>query len=66
MDFNHPFAGKTVRYEGVIEEVREATPEELKPQGGGCCGGCGGGSCGDSCGGDCSDSSDCGSSCSCH
>lgn len=55
MDFNHPFAGKTVRYEGEIIEVREATPEELQPRGG-CCGGCGGdcgseGSCSDGCGG---------------
>ena len=54
MDFNHPFAGLTVRYEGVIDEVRDATPEDL-PQGG-CCGGCGGGSC---------DSGGCGSGCSC-
>lgn len=44
MDFNHPFAGKTVRYEGKVEEVRDATPEELHPAGG--CGGCGGGCCG--------------------
>ncbi len=50
MDFNHPYAGLTVRYDGKIEKVRDATPEELKPAGGGCCGGCGG-SCGDgSCG----------------
>ncbi len=48
MDFNHPFAGLTVRYEGEIRDVREATPEELKPAGG-CCGGCGGG-CGSDCG----------------
>ncbi len=49
MDFNHPFAGKTVRYDGMVETVREATPEELTPaQGcGGGCGGCSGGSCGD-------------------
>lgn len=57
MDFNHPFAGMTVRYEGCVLEVRDATPEELKPAHG--CGGCGGG-CGDSrdcgCGGDCGDS----------
>ena len=60
MDFNHPFAGKTVRYEGVIEEVREATPEELKPQTG-CCGGCGSDSdCGSGCGGGC------GSGCGCN
>lgn len=55
MDFNHPFAGLTVRYEGMVEEVRDATPEELKPQhgcGGGCCGGCSSdGKCGDDCGG---------------
>lgn len=47
MDFNHPFAGKTVKYQGVIVEVRDATEEELHPQKG-CCGGCGGG-CGSSC-----------------
>lgn len=53
MDFNHPFAGLTVRYEGEIIEVRDATPEDL-PQGG-CCGGCGGsGSCGEGCGEGCS------------
>ena len=54
MDFNHPFAGLTVRYEGKIDEVRDATPEDL-PQGG-CCGGCGGasGSCGSGCGEGCS------------
>ncbi len=57
MDFNHPFAGKTVRYEGVIEEVRDATPDELKPQGG-CCGGCGGG-CGDGCEGGCGSDGEC-------
>lgn len=52
MDFNHPFAGLTVRYEGKIDEVREATPEELKPQG--CCGGAGGcGGCGGGCDEDC-------------
>lgn len=54
MDFNHPFAGLTVRYQGKVEEVRDATPDELKPRGGCGCGSCGGGSCGDStdcCGG---------------
>ena len=55
MDFNHPFAGLTVRYEGEIVEVRDATPEDL-PQGGccgggcGCSGGCDSGSCGSGCG----------------
>ncbi len=57
MDFNHPFAGKTVRYEGKVVEVRDATPDELKPAGGCCCGhdhgcgdGCGDHGCGDGCG----------------
>lgn len=40
MDFNHPFAGKTVKYDGEVIEVREATPEELHPVSG-CGGGCG-------------------------
>lgn len=62
MDFNHPFAGKTVRYEGKVEEVRDATPEELQPQHG--CGGCGGGgchdgACGDGCCGSEGDSKGC-------
>ena len=63
MDFNHPFAGLTVRYEGEIDEVRDATPEDL-PQPG-CCGGCCSGSDNSSC---CSDNSSCcsdSSSCSC-
>ena len=57
MDFNHPFAGKTVKYVGNVVEVREATPEELHPAGG-----CGGGCC---CGseGSCHEG-DCGSGCS--
>lgn len=64
MDFNHPFAGKTVRYKGKIVEVRDATPEELKPAsgcGGGCC--CGSeGSCHDGeCTSGCSEGS-----CHCH
>lgn len=43
MDFNHPLAGKDVRFRGTIAEVREATPEELHPAHGGCggCSGCG-------------------------
>ena len=57
MDFNHPFAGLTVRYDGEIVEVRDATPQDF-PQGG-CCGGCG---CSD---GGC-DSGSCGSDCSCN
>lgn len=62
MDFNHPFAGKTVKMEGEVEEVRDATPEELAPQHGCGCG-CGHdhGDCGDGC---CSDGG-CGDGC-CH
>ena len=52
MDFNHPFAGLTVRYEGEIIEVRDTTPEDL-PQGG-CCGCGSGGSCESGCGSGCS------------
>jgi len=49
MDFNHPFAGLTVRLDGEVREVREATPEELQPVHGCGCGhdhgDCGGGGC---------------------
>ena len=48
MDFNHPFADKSVKYDGEVVMVRPATEEELNPQQG-CCG-CHGGSCGDGCG----------------
>ena len=53
MDFNHPLAGKDVRFEGSILTVRDATPEEIHPAGGCGCGSCGGGQCGDGC--DCGD-----------
>lgn len=46
MDFNHPFAGLTVRYDGEIVLVRDATPEELQPAHGCGCG-CGHDHCGD-------------------
>lgn len=52
MDFNHPFAGLTVRYEGEIVEVRDATPEDF-PQGG-CCGCGSSGNCDSGCGEGCS------------
>lgn len=58
MDFNHPLAGKDVRFKGKITLVREATPEELKPAQG--CG-CGCSSCGDDC--DCSSEGGCGCGC---
>lgn len=45
MDFNHPLAGKDVRFKGKVTLVRDATPEELQPVGCGC--GCDHGSCGD-------------------
>lgn len=56
VDFNHPLAGHTVRLDGRVEEVRDATAEEVAAAsaagcGGGCGGGCcGGGDCGDGCG----------------
>lgn len=59
MDFNHPLAGKEVRFKGKIGAVREATPEELKPAQGcgcGCQGGCSDGSC-------CDGEKDCGQGC---
>lgn len=62
MDFNHPLAGKDVRFRGSILEVHEATPEELKPQSGcGCGGGCGD-NCGEGCGDGCGDGC-CGDGC---
>lgn len=52
MDFNHPFAGQTVTFNGKVEEVRPATDDEMHPKGcGGCCGG--GGGCGSDCGSGC-------------
>lgn len=60
MDFNHPMAGKVLNFTGVILEVRDVTPADLMPQGGGCS--CGGGDCSsESCG--CEDRE--GDSCSC-
>ena len=38
MDFNHPLAGKAVRFDGKILTVRDATPEELQPAHGCGCG----------------------------
>lgn len=56
MDFNHPLAGKDVRFKGEVTAVRDATPEELQPAQGCGCGcdheGCGSGDscgCGDGC-----------------
>lgn len=62
MDFNHPLAGKDVRFRGKVETVRDATAEELRPSHGCGCG------CGDH--GHCDDG-DCGCGdhhcgCDCH
>lgn len=63
MDFNHPFAGLTVKFEGEIKDVRTPTSEEIAAMqnhgcGCGCHGGCEDGDCGDGCG--CSDHDHCG------
>ena len=55
MDFNHPFAGLTVKFDGEIREVRDATPEEIAALqspgcGCGCHGGCSDGNCEEGCG----------------
>ncbi len=78
MDFNHPLAGKDVRFKGEVKTVRDATPEELQPAHGCGCGcgchdhecgdecGCGGDDCG--CGGDdchCGDDCNCTDECNC-
>lgn len=73
MDFNHPFAGLTVNFDGEIVEVREATEEELHPKhacGCGCShhqddaeGGCGCHGDGDGCGCGCHGDGD---GCGCH
>jgi FKBP-type peptidyl-prolyl cis-trans isomerase SlyD len=40
IDFNHPLAGKTLEVSFTVKEVREATPQDLQPEGTcSCCGG---------------------------
>jgi len=60
LDTNHPLAGKSLNFTGLVRENREATEEEINKTirmltGGcsGCGGGCGenGGGCGEGCGG---------------
>lgn len=63
MDFNHPFAGLTVQFDGEIVEVRPATEEELHPKHSCGCG-CSHHGDGEGCG--CaSDSCGCGDKCEC-
>lgn len=61
MDFNHPLAGKDVRFRGKVTLVRDATPEELQPVHSGCGCGCDHEDCGDHDGDHCG----CGDGC-CH
>lgn len=67
MDFNHPLAGKDVRFKGEVKTIRDATPEELQPAHGDGCGcGCGEHDCGDDCGCGCGEHDHhCGDDCGC-
>ena len=38
IDFNHPLAGRRIRFTGHVQEVRDATTEELNPKHGCDCG----------------------------
>lgn len=65
MDFNHPLAGKEVRFDGTVKTVRDATPEELQPVHDGCGCGCHDEGCADGC--DCDHDHHCGDhDCNCH
>lgn len=44
MDFNHPLAGKTIHFKGEIQQVREASQEEIDSLNSSCGSGCGCGS----------------------
>ncbi len=59
VDFNHPLAGRTVKLKGKVEEVRQASAEELAACAAQSSCGCGGGNCGGSCG-DCGCDGGCG------
>lgn len=73
MDFNHPLAGETLHFSGVVADVHEATAEEIAAlntlMSGGCGGGCGSGDCGSGDCGDCgcdSNEATCGDGCNCN
>jgi len=61
LDANHPLAGETLEFTGVVLENREATTEEIQQllaRMSHECSGCGG--CGGDCDGDCGDDHECG------
>jgi FKBP-type peptidyl-prolyl cis-trans isomerase SlyD len=71
MDFNHPLAGQDLFFNGKVEDIRDASAEELSHghiHGNSSCGD----GCGDSCGDDCGDAqsskeeSGCGCGCGCN
>jgi FKBP-type peptidyl-prolyl cis-trans isomerase SlyD len=71
MDFNHPLAGQDLHFDGKVEDIRDASAEELSHghiHGNSSCGdGCGD-SCGDGCGDNSMDKgeSSCGCGCGCN
>lgn len=64
MDFNHPLVDRTVRFDGEVRLVRDASPEEVSPAHGCGCG-CHGGGCGDCSDDACGCEGGCDEGCSC-
>ena len=48
MDFNHPLAGETLHFTGIVLDVHEPTADDFRAMSSGCGGSCEG--CGESCG----------------